>query len=167
MKHHTTLASLFVTSLFFNASLATAQQCSLDEISTALNGLSCEVTGAYVSVGSLVKGVTGLCESAPSEESCHECFRKSREKVKISVKTLVKLKLLSPPSLLELKPALREAEDATCVAIGVGDGEDSPEGYDDSDRRSPEDENRSRGRRGRGRGTDDTSPEHRNPVRAE
>jgi len=167
MKHHTTLASLFVTSLFFNASLATAQQCSLDEISTALNELPCEATGAYISTESLVKGVIGLCGPSPTEESCLECFKRSRDKLKLSVKTLVKLKLLPPPSLLELKPALREAEDATCVAIGIGDGEDSPEGYDDSDRRSPEDENRGRGRRGRGRGADDTTPENREPGRAQ
>jgi hypothetical protein len=157
MKRHALLASLLITACLCNTSDADAQQCSLEQVSAALNNLPCEASGAFVSIESLVKGVTELCEYAPTEESCSECFRRSRGKVKLSVKTLVKLKLLDPSTLGALKPALEDAEDASCLGIGVGDGEDSPEGYNESAPRPPEREDR--GNSGRGRGVTDSSPE--------
>ncbi len=155
MKHHALLTSLVLASCLFNTSSAAAQQCSLDEVSNALNNLPCEVNGGFVSLESLVRGVTELCQSAPTEESCSECFRRSRDKVKISVKTLIKLKLLNPSTFIELKPALRDAEDATCSALDDGEDEDSPGDYNNSAPRSPEREDRGSRGRGRGRGVDD------------
>lgn len=116
--HSRTLFACLSLALFacspLTARAQSGEQCSLDQISAALNSLPCEAVGAFVSTESIVEGVVNLCEYAPSEESCHRCFRRAREKVVPSMKTLVKLRVLSPSILRDLRDELLWAEDESC-----------------------------------------------------
>jgi hypothetical protein len=90
------------------------EQCSLDQISAALNSLPCEPVGAFVSPESIVESIVDLCEYAPTEESCHRCFRRARDRVVPSMKTLIKLHMLPTATLRDLRDELLVAEDDSC-----------------------------------------------------
>jgi len=94
---------------------AKAQEvCPLEDISFAINGLSCYADGVYLSPESLSIAVSDLCYDEYSEFSCHACFSRARRKLYPVVKTLAKLDLISRASLGDFRDALDDAEDEVC-----------------------------------------------------
>lgn len=162
-----TLSAGFSFTAFANPALAqNAPQCSLEQISEALNQLDCAVSGAFVSPASLVNTITTACEPTEDEESCHACFRKSGGKVGPALKALAKVKVFPKSALSEFRIALVTAEETTCAAKGQpqdsnGDNpEDSyPTGQPTS--QQPEDS------QGRGGGQDNSSDHPDRPERPE
>lgn len=140
-----------------NAAAQTAPQCSLEDISAALNALPCETQGAFVSIESLIQGVTEICEPTPTEESCLKCFRRSRDKINQSIKTLIKLALLPPSTLSDFRYALREAEASVCMGEQQGE-EGSPAPVVDDHSQNQGGGERPQ-RRQRPRSRDSTSPD--------
>ena len=136
-----------------------APQCTLEQISEALNQLDCVVSGAFVSTASLVKTITTACEPTADEETCHACFKKSGGKVGPALKALAKVKVFPKSALSEFRIALVTAEETTCAAKEQPEdsqdqaddshntGEPSAPGLEDSQGRAP----------GRGRGQDDAA----------
>lgn len=163
-----TIRNLLIATLSAGFSLATlptaalaqdAPQCTLEQISEALNQLDCAVSGAFVSPASLVKTITTACEQTAQEETCHACFRRSGGKIGPALKALAKVKVFPKSSLSEFRVALVTAEETTCAA--KEQPEDSRDDTDDSYQtgqpgyQQPDD---SKGRgRGRGRGQDDAT----------
>ena len=147
-----------------------APQCTIDQISEALNQLNCTVSGAFVSSTSLVKTITSACEPTADEETCHACFRKSGGKVGPALKALAKAKILPKSSLSEFRIALVTAEETTCAAKAQPeDNQDqSDDSYNSSEPSSPGTEAPQDRGRGRGRGQDDspTSEPSDRPERA-
>ncbi len=90
------------------------EMCSADEVSTALNELSCFADGAYVSPDSVATAISDLCYNEYSEDACRACFNKARRKVAPVVKALARLDLLPAPSMRSFKDAIDYAEDDTC-----------------------------------------------------
>jgi hypothetical protein len=135
-----------------------ASQCSLEQISEALNQLDCAVSGAFVSPESLVKTITTACEPTADEETCHACFRKSGGKLGPALKALSKVKVFPKAALSQFRVALVTAEEATCSAKGQPEDGGNSGGQDDSyEPERPEnhqpDSSNNQGR-GRGRGQD-------------
>jgi hypothetical protein len=115
------LGALSAAAILFQcpATDAHAQEvCSADEVSDALNGLSCYADGAYVSPESVALAVSDLCYDDYSEASCYACFARARRKLYPTLKTLIKIGLVDPSSLRDYRNALADAEDETCYADG-------------------------------------------------
>jgi len=108
-----------------------APQCTLDQISEALNNLDCTVNGAFISAASLVQTITTACEPTPDAETCHACFRKLGGKTGPALKALAKVKILPKKTASEFRIALVTAEETTCSAK-----EDLEESEDEDEDRS-------------------------------
>lgn len=172
-----TIRNLLITVLSATTSLAffpnpalgqDAPQCTLEQISEALNQLDCAVSGAFVSPASLVKTITTACEPTAGEETCHACFRKSGGKVGPALKALAKVKVFPKSALSEFRIALVTAEETTCAAKGQPDdsNEDSPEDSYQPGQPTAQQPDDSPGR-GRGRGQDDSTNRGDRPERPE
>jgi hypothetical protein len=160
------------TSLAFfpNAALGqSAPQCTLEQISEALNQLDCTVAGAFISPESLVRTITTACEPTADEEDCHACFRKSGGKLGPALKALAKAKVFPKSSLSQFRIALVTAEETTCAAKGGPEegenGEDQEGAYEPEHPQNPQ-PNDSRDQ-GRGRGQDDGRDRPQRPERPE
>lgn len=105
-------------------------QCTLDQISQALNSLECTVAGSFISAQSLVKAISDTCSTASDADLCHACFRKNGGKVGPAVKALVKVKVLAKSQASAFRIALVTAEETICSAKEeTDDSEDSEESY--------------------------------------
>lgn len=91
------------------------QQCTLKQVSEALNNLGCVVSGAFISAESLVATIQDACAPTIDAESCHACFRKRGGKVGPALKALVKTKILPKSSLFQFRIGLITAEEETCA----------------------------------------------------
>lgn len=104
---------------------ARAQEvCSVDEVSEALNGLSCFADGTYLSPESVAVAVSNLCYSDYSEAACYACFARARRKLYPTLKTFIKLGLVNRLSLGDYRNALADAEEETCYVDDGWPGED-------------------------------------------
>lgn len=162
----TTLSAGLSLAAFPNPALAQeAPQCTLEQISEALNQLDCAVSGAFVSPASLVKTITTACEPTADEEACHSCFRKSGGKVGPALKALAKVKVFPKTALSEFRIALVTAEETTCASKEqpADSGDDSEDSYQTGQPGSqrPDDS------KGRGRGQDDSAERPDRPERRE
>ncbi len=170
-----TIRNLLITALSATTSLAffpnpalgqDAPQCTLEQISEALNQLDCAVSGAFISPASLVKTITTSCEPTADEETCHACFRKSGAKIGPALKALTKAKVFPKSAISEFRIALVTADETTCAAKGQPE-DDHEDSQDDSyhtgypSARQPED----LPSRGRGRGQDDSTNRQNRPER--
>ena len=116
-----------------------APQCTLDQISQALNSLECTVAGAFISADSLVKTISDTCATAADADLCHTCFRKTGGKVGPAVKALVKVKVLAKSQASAFRIALVTAEEAICSAKeATDDSEDTEDSYQGPQDQQPE-----------------------------
>ena len=93
-----------------------APQCSLDQISQALNSLECSVAGTFISADSLAKNISDVCTLTTDADLCHVCFRKNGGNLGPALKTLVKLKLLEKSQASAFRVAWTTAEKTICSA---------------------------------------------------
>jgi hypothetical protein len=121
---HMKLRSLLITALFVTTAVAlptrsalsqSDQQCTLKQVSEALNNLGCVVSGAFISADSLVATIQDACAPTADAETCHACFRKRGGKVGPALKALVKTKILPKSSLSQFRIGLVTAEEETCA----------------------------------------------------
>jgi hypothetical protein len=129
--------SVVVGVLSFGAALlaivphhASAQEvCPLEDISFAINGLSCYADGVYLSPESLSIAVSDLCYDEYSEFSCQACFSRARRKLYPVMKTLAKLDLISRGTLSDFRDALDDAEDEVCYPADDWPWDDGSDRY--------------------------------------
>lgn len=150
-----------------------APQCTLDQISQALNSLECTVTGAFISAESLVKTISDTCTTAADADLCHACFRKNGGKLGPAVKALVKSKVLAKSEASAFRISLVTAEETICSAKEqTDDAEDTEDSYQGPQDQQPERSNQpSRPNQGgedlQGPTPNRSSGENRGPQRPE
>jgi hypothetical protein len=118
------LRSLLITTLVVTTTVAlptrpalsqSDQQCTLKQVSEALNNLGCVVSGAFISAESLVTTIQEACAPTSDAETCRACFRKRGGRVGPAVKALVKTKILPRTALSQFRISLITAEEETCA----------------------------------------------------
>lgn len=109
------------------------EQCTLDQVSEALNTLPCTVSGAFVSPATFLKTITATCAPKANAETCHACFRKHGGKAGPVVKALIKIKVLPRAALSQFRIGLVTAEEATCAPKENEDDSDDGDNDDNSE----------------------------------
>jgi hypothetical protein len=116
----TTLSLLYSLSLVLccsslHVAVATAQSsCSADEVQTALEELTCEADGSYISAQAAADLVAERCGDKSTEQACRACFRRTSARIIAAFKGLSRAGLIDRNTAGELRNALSDARDEVC-----------------------------------------------------
>lgn len=110
--------------------------CSAAAVSDALDQLSCEADGAYVSPETAAEAISDRCIDAETERACRRCFRRSQGKLKSAFRALARIDLLDRSIIPRLREQLAVTAEDVCSGI---DEELPPEDNEDFPPTNPED----------------------------